>query len=73
MGLLLSLPVLAYNVTLDVELAKLFDRFKISLNHIENHPRVTLNECVWGFTPYQRYISHLTATIHESMFPGLFF
>ena len=27
----------------------------------------------WGFTPYQRYVSCLTATVHKSMFPGLFF
>ena len=33
-----------------------------------------LSNClfVWGFTPYQRYFSYLTATVHESMFPGLF-
>ena len=27
---------------------------------------------VWGFTPYQQYFSYLTATVHKSMFPGLF-
>ena len=27
---------------------------------------------VWGVTPYQRYFSYLTATVHKSMFPGLF-
>ena len=27
---------------------------------------------VWGFTPYQQYFSYLTATVHQSMFPGLF-
>ena len=27
---------------------------------------------VRGFTPYQQYFSYLTATVHKSMFPGLF-
>ena len=27
---------------------------------------------VSGFTPYQQYFSFLTATVHKSMFPGLF-
>ena len=27
----------------------------------------------WGFMPYQRYFSYLTATVHKSMFSGLFF
>ena len=26
-----------------------------------------------GFTPYQRFFNHLTATVHKFMFPGLFF
>ena len=26
----------------------------------------------WGFTPYQRYFSYLTTTVHKSMFPALF-
>ena len=27
---------------------------------------------VWGFTPYEQYFSYLMATVHKSMFPGLF-
>ena len=27
---------------------------------------------VWVFMPYQQYFSYLTATVHKSMFPGLF-
>ena len=33
----------------------------------------TLFSCfVWAFTPYQRYFSYLTATVHKPMFPGLY-
>ena len=27
---------------------------------------------VWGFMPYQQHFSYLAATVHKSMFPGLF-
>ena len=27
---------------------------------------------VWGSTPYQQYFSYLKATVHKSIFPGLF-
>ena len=27
---------------------------------------------VWDMTPYQQYYSYFTATVHKSMFPGLF-
>ena len=25
---------------------------------------------VWGFTPYQKYFSYITATVYKYMFPG---
>ena len=27
---------------------------------------------VWGLTQYQQYLRYLMATVHKSMFPGLF-
>ena len=26
---------------------------------------------MWGFTPYQKYLSYLTVTVYKFMFPGL--
>ena len=26
---------------------------------------------VWAFTPYQQYFNYSTATVHNSLFPGL--
>ena len=31
-----------------------------------------LIQFVWSLMPYQQYFSYLTATVHESMFSGLF-
>ena len=31
-----------------------------------------MNICFQGFTLYQQYFSYLMATVHKSMFPGLF-
>ena len=63
---LLKLNTLSLSLSLSLSV-QLYKRIVV-----EYVPKYLIYLFIWGLTPYQWYFSYLKATIHKSMFPGLF-